>query len=388
MEANPFLGVVLHSIGGLMSAIFCLPFRYVRHWAWESYWLVGGVFSWAVTPWIIAGLTVPNLIGVFRESPTSALVGTFLFGVLWGIGGLTFGLTVRYLGFALGTAMALGYCAAFGTLIPPMFTGEFVKIVKTPAGLGVLAGVAICLMGIVLMGMAGARKESEVSVAANTGSFGAFNFWKGLAVATVCGIMSACFAFALEAGKPIGEIAAQHGTDKLWLNMPKYIVLMAGGLTTNLIWCVGLNIKNGTAADYLRRTMVLPGTEEVKVPVPMLTNYLFAAAAGTIWYFQFFFYGMGESQMGRYYFSSWSLHMSSIIIFGTLVGIFLAEWRGAGQKTMQLMYTGLSVLVGSMVVIGLANYYANKPETPAAETVQVVVEQRMASGVSEEIGRD
>lgn len=366
MEANPFLGVILHSIGGLMSAIFCLPYRYVRHWAWESYWLVGGVFSWVITPWIIATLTVPDLLGVFRESPTSALVGTFLFGVLWGIGGLTFGLTVRYLGFALGTAMALGYCAAFGTLIPPMFNGEFGKIVSSSAGLGVLAGVAICLLGIVMMGMAGHRKESEISASANTGSFGAFNFWKGLTVATVCGIMSACFAFALEAGKPIGEIAAAHGTGKLWLNMPKYIVLMAGGLATNLVWCVGLNLKNGTSADYLRRSTTPVAGTGASEPVPMFANYLFAAAAGTIWYFQFFFYGMGEAQMGRYTFSSWSLHMSSIIIFGTLVGIMLAEWKGAGKKTMQLMFLGLSVLVGSMVVIGLSNYYANKPATTEA----------------------
>lgn len=370
MDANPFLGVILHSVGGLMSAVFCLPFRYVRHWAWESYWLVGGVFSWVIVPWIVAAITVPDLLGVFRESPTSAVVWTFLFGALWGIGGLTFGLTVRYLGFALGTAMALGYCAAFGTLITPWYEGKLPTIIGSPAGKGVLVGIGICLIGIIIIGMAGHRKEKEFSAASNQGSFGATNFWKGLVVATICGIMSACFAFALGAGKPIGEIAKAHHTATLWLNMPKYIVLMAGGLATNLVWCIGLNLKNGTGGDYLRSTATAEGSETA-VPVPRLTNYLFAAAAGTIWYFQFFFYGMGESMMGRFEFSSWSLHMSSIIIFGTLVGITLSEWKGAGKKTMQLMYLGLSVLVGSMVVIGVSNSYANQQKITPPTAAQI-----------------
>lgn len=374
MQPNPLLGVLLHAIGGLMSAIFCLPFRYVRHWAWESYWLVGGVFSWLIAPWCIASLTVPDLLAVLRESPTNALIATFLFGVLWGIGGLMFGLTVRYLGFALGTAMALGYCAAFGTLMVPWYNGKLSEIVTTSAGLGVLAGVAICMVGIVLMGIAGHRKEIDLSAAGRTEPVGEFNFRKGVAVATVCGITSACMAYAFDAGKPIGVVAEAHGAAKLWLNMPVLIVVLAGGFATNLVWCVGLNLRNGTGADYLRRSATVVGNEPPP-PVPMLANYFFAALAGTIWYFQFFFYSMGSSQMGRFEFSSWTLHMSSIIIFGTLVGVMLSEWKGARRRTLQMMLVGLSVLVASTVVIGVANSYAAKSDPSEKEQPPALSEQ-------------
>src|SRR3954447_16300430 len=149
MDANPPLGVVLHAIGGLASAVFYLPYRKVRHWAWESYWLAGGVFSWIIAPWVIASLSVPNLLLILREAPTKSVLWSYLFGALWGMGGLSFGLTVRFLGLALGTSMALGYCAAFGTLMPPIFSGEFAGVMKTTSGLIVMAGVLICLIGIV-----------------------------------------------------------------------------------------------------------------------------------------------------------------------------------------------------------------------------------------------
>src|SRR6185436_1553593 len=162
MIPNPPLGVVLHAIGGLMSAIFYLPYRKVKFWAWESYWIVGGIFSWIVAPWVIASLAVPNLLTTLSQAPRKNVFWSYLFGMLWGIGGAMFGLTVRYLGFALGTAMALGYCAAFGTLLPPIFSGEFAGVINTTSGLIVMAGVVVCLLGIVISGFAGMAKEREL----------------------------------------------------------------------------------------------------------------------------------------------------------------------------------------------------------------------------------
>ena len=152
MAPNPSLGVVLHAIGGLASAVFYLPYRKVRHWAWESYWLTGGIFSWIVAPWLIASLAVPDLLAVLRNAPAKSLFWSYFFGALWGVGGLSFGLTVRYLGFALGTAMALGYCAAFGTLLPPIVNGEFAGVVKTTSGIVVMAGV--CFQSVAEMSRA------------------------------------------------------------------------------------------------------------------------------------------------------------------------------------------------------------------------------------------
>jgi len=357
VDANPPLGVVLHAIGGLASAIFYLPYRKVRHWAWESYWLAGGVFSWIVAPWLIAWLIVPDLLAVLRSAPGKSIAWAYFFGALWGVGGLTFGLTVRYLGFALGTAMALGYCAAFGTVMPPIVAGEFCAVVTTPSGIIVMVGVGVCLAGIVVSALAGMSKERELPEHEKKAAIKEFSFAKGVWVATFCGIMSACMSYGFAAGKPIAAVAVEHGAAELWKNLPVLIIVLAGGFTTNLIGCLALNFRNQTFRDYFGREQ-FPGAAAAAPkasPVPLLANYAFSALAGTIWYFQFFFYGMGTSKMGRFDFSSWTLHMASIMIFGTLVGVWLSEWNGVSPRTRRLMIGGLGVLVASTVVIGYGN---------------------------------
>jgi L-rhamnose-H+ transport protein len=347
------LGLIYHWIGGLASASFYIPYRGVRGWAWESYWLVGGVFSWVIGPWAFAGILVPDLWEVLSSSPVSNLIWAFIFGALWGIGGLTFGLTMRYLGIALGMAVALGFCAAFGTIMPPLFEGELAGLVASRGGRWILAGVVICLCGIGLNGLAGMAKEREVPDAEKKASIREFNFGKGIAVAIVSGILSACMSYGFAAGRPIAEIAGEHlaraGAADLWANLPVLVVVLAGGFTTNLIWCVYLNLRNGTASDYI-------GGDKTCAQVPLLRNYGFSALAGMTWYLQFFFYSMGETRMGEFKFSSWTLHMASIIIFGTFWGIALREWRGTTRRTHLLIVAGLIVLVGSTAIIGYGNY--------------------------------
>ena len=353
-----------------MSAIFYLPYRKVQYWSWESYWIVGGVFSWIVVPWIIAFLMVPNLLSTLADAPPRSLFLSFFFGMLWGVGGATFGLTVRYLGFALGTAMALGYCAVFGTLLPPLFSGELSDVIRTAPGLIVMGGVGVCLLGIVINGIAGIAKEREVPEEEKKATVKEFSFKKGVWVATFCGIMSACMSYGFAAGKPIAELAVSNGSSDLWKNLPVLIVVLAGGFTTNLIWCVALNFRNKTFGDYLKR-------EEQKAPsdagvagsvsVPVVANYLLCALAGTLWYLQFFFYGMGTTKMGRYDFSSWTLHMASIMIFGTLVGVYLSEWKGVSGRTHRLMLSGLVVLVSSTLIIGYGTYLG-KRAAPASSS--------------------
>jgi L-rhamnose-H+ transport protein len=380
---NPLLGVVFHWLGGLASGSFYVPYRRVRVWAWETYWLVGGFFSWILAPWILALWMTSDLIRVLGEVPSRSLFWAYAFGVLWGLGGLTFGLTMRYLGMSLGMAVALGYTAAFGTLMPPIFRGQFAtEVLGTSSGLTILGGVGICLLGIVFAGLAGMSKEKEMSDAQKRAFIKEFDLKKGLLVATFSGVMSACFAYGLAAGDPIKEITVRHGTPSLWQGLPVLVVVLLGGFTTNAIWCVILNIRNGTGYQYFtseirgpnRSPRHSPGLENVtdapaeamaelgidSGPIlsraPMLLNYLFSALAGTTWYFQFFFYTMGETQMGRYKFSSWTLHMASIMIFSTLWGIALKEWKGAGTRTKLLVGLSLLVLVASTVVVGYGNY--------------------------------
>ena len=359
LAPNPAIGVLFHWLGGLASGSFYVPFRGVKRWAWETYWLVGGFFSWIIAPWFFAAFMTADLIQVLRQAPASSLFWAYLFGLLWGLGGLTFGLTMRYLGMSLGMAMVLGYTAAFGTLMPPIFRGQFfTEVLGTRSGFTILIGVGICLLGIFVAGMAGVSKEREMSEEQKRASIKEFNLRTGILVATFSGVMSACFAFGLAAGDPIKEITLRHGTPVLWQGLPVLVVVLLGGFTTNFIWCFILNVRNHTGGQYFTSKFIAANsaTEESATSVPMLSNYLFSALAGTTWYFQFFFYTMGETQMGRFKFSSWTLHMASIIIFSTLWGIALKEWKGAGTKTKLLVALSLLVLVTSTVVVGYGNY--------------------------------
>jgi L-rhamnose-H+ transport protein len=294
-------------------------------------------------------------------------------------------------------AIALGYCAAFGTLMPPIFSGEIQEIVFQPSGQVILFGVVVCLAGIAVSGMAGMSKERELTEEQKKATIQEFSFVKGILVATFSGIMSASFAYGLAAGKPIAELAkaslAEHGAADLWQNLPVLVVVLWGGFTTNFIWCVILNIKNRSAHEYLalRQSVVaevsategvvtwdadelagsaangsLPASRAVagaSEPVPIVANYFFSALAGTTWYMQFFFYSMGQTRMGKYEFSSWTLHMASIIIFSTLWGVALREWRGTSKRTHGLIAIGLAVLIASTMIVGYGNFLKAVPTT-------------------------
>ena len=530
---NPILGVFFHWLGGLASGSFYVPFRGVKRWSWETAWLVAGVFSWLIAPWFFALLNTTDAITVLKETPGKVWFYAYLFGALWGFGGLTFGLTMRYLGMSLGMAVALGYCTVFGTLIPPIFKGEFTsKLIEPESGRWVLLGLVVCVAGIVVTALAGRAKEGEMSEEQKKNTVKEFNFKKGILVATFSGIMSACFAFGLSAGDKIREITykvdivnsataegksaqrtdeptaaetdallaavkpanlfdkkdkpsliglvgileephslqgklakvsadpkakpdakakletkitkatqkadtalaaiqaasspiatrlttyatsiqglkefgkidelstfseketainvAKSGADfekihakhHLWTGLPVLIVVLLGGFTTNFVWCLFLNIRNKTGYEYFASHLRHPNhgkdasalenatdapavemAEQARIAkssadlrIPRLTNFLFAALAGTTWYFQFFFYSMGETQMGDYKFSSWTLHMASIIIFSSIWGLALGEWKGASSKSKGLLLGGLAILILSTVVIGYGNW--------------------------------
>jgi L-rhamnose-H+ transport protein len=367
MNWDPLIGVLLHAIGGLASASFYIPFRGVKHWAWETYWLVGGFFSWIIAPWAAAFLLIPNLLDVLRDSPAESLFWTYFFGVMWGVGGLTFGLTMRYLGIALGMAMALGYCAIFGDLMPPLFRGQMGAIVTSTSGLFILAGLAVCLLGIVSSGLAGGSKERELSPAQKQATIKEFNLFKGVLMATFAGVLSASMAFGLATGEPIAKLAESHGASPIFRNLAILPVVLAGGFTTNFLWCVFLNMRNRTGSDYLKRRLI-PGDGlpvETKEKVPLLANYSLSALAGVTWYMQFFFYSMGATKMGEYGFSSWTLHMASIMFFGTLLGVALGEWKGSSRTTFGLVALGLAVLLASTMIVGCGNYLRRPSPSPS-----------------------
>ncbi|MHC4574059.1 MAG: L-rhamnose/proton symporter RhaT [Planctomycetota bacterium] len=346
---DPFLGVILHALGGFAAGSFYIPFKKVRNWAWETYWLVGGFFSWIIAPWLVAFLTVPNLFSILCEAPLKSVFSCYLFGLLWGVGGLTFGLSMRYLGMSLGYALALGFCAAFGTIMPPIFLGKLGQLIAHTSGLTTLGGILVCLAGIAVCGWAGVAKEKELSDEKKKETIKEFNFARGLWVAIFAGVMSACMAFGIAAGKPIAQLAVEKGAVPLWQNSPVFVCILAGGFTTNFIWCVFLNIKNRTSKDYVSSG-----------GASLVGNYVFSALAGITWYLQFMFYGMGTTKMGKYDFSSWTIHMAFIIVFSNIWGLIFREWKGTSRRTHRMIFFGILVLILSTLVVGFGNYLASQ----------------------------
>ena len=360
------LGVIFHFFGGFASGSFYMPFKKVKGWAWESYWIIGGIFSWLIVPPLAAYLTIPHFGEIISQTPNSTILYTYIFGLLWGIGGLTYGLGVRYLGVSLGSSIILGLCMVFGALIPSVYYNFFPKegmdtisaIAGSHWGLTVLGGLLICIIGIIICGKAGIMKEKEYQSAekANPGTNLnkiEYKFALGLFVSIVSGILSACFNFALEAGKPMAIVANDvwkaanpNQGEFLFRNNVIYVVVLWGGLTTNFIWCMILNARNKTFGDYSNKK------------TPLLSNYLFAALAGTTWFLQFFFYGMGESKLGNGA-SSWILHMSFIILVANMWGFISKEWKGVSKKTRYTILTGVFLIIIAVLVVGYGNYLKN-----------------------------
>ena len=348
---NPLLGVFLHGIGGFASASFYVPIKFVKKWSWEVAWIVMGIVAWLATPMIVASITIPSWAEAISQTELQTLLLVALFGGMWGFGNVAYGLTMRYLGLGLGVAVALGTCAVAGTLIPPILSGKILSILSTTGGQIVMTGVFIGVLGIIINGVAGVMKERE---SAQTETLPEFNLKKGVIVAIISGIFSAGFSFSLSAGESIAELAktiaintniSSPDSANFFKNNAVLVVTLWGGFVSNLLICVYMLIKNKTASDLKKAGLKLG-----------LSNFVLCAIAGICWYGQFFFYGMGQTQLGKEYdFSSWSLHMSFIIIFAALWGLGLKEWKGTSPLTRTVLWLGIFVLIASSFVIGLGN---------------------------------
>lgn len=351
------LGVFFHFIGGFASGSFYIPFKKVKGWAWESYWIVGGIFSWLIVPPLAAYLTIPDFSEIISHTSASIIGFTYLFGVLWGIGGLTYGLGVRYLGVSLGSSIILGLSSVFGALLPSVYYDFFPKegkytftdMTSSSWGQLVLLGLLICVIGIIICGKAGMAKEKDLAGQKKTAANLEFKIGLGLTVAIVSGILSSCFAFGIDAGKDMA-----HEANIIWKNLHPgegeflyqnnvtYVVILWGGLTANLFWCMLLNARNKTFKDYSN------------TKTPLLSNYIFSALAGITWFLQFFFYGMAESKLGNGA-SSWILHMAFIILVANGWGLVLKEWTAVSKKTYRTVLAGIACIILSILIVGYGN---------------------------------
>jgi L-rhamnose-H+ transport protein len=344
------LGIIYHTIGGISSGSFYMPYKKVKGWSWESYWIIGGLFSWLIVPPLAAYLTIPGFSEIIKQTPDSILITVFMMGVFWGIGGLMYGLGVRYLGMSLGNSITLSFCSVFGALIPAIYYNfnptegkvSLSQMIGSTGGQLVLLGTLVCIIGIIICGKAGTMKEKELSEEEKKNSVSEFSLTKGIIIAVISGILSAFFNFGIEAGKPMAQAAVGAGMEPLFQNNVIYVVLLWGGLSTNFIWCMYLNFKNKTFGDYTNSK------------TPLSRNYIFSAIAGTMWFLQFFFYGMGESKLGNGA-SSWILHMATIIITANIWGLYLKEWKGVSTTTFRTIILGIIILIASVFIVGIGN---------------------------------
>jgi L-rhamnose-H+ transport protein len=356
------LGVLFHFIGGFASGSFYMPYKKVKGWSWESFWIVGGLFSWLIVPPLAAYLTIPGFMDIIKSSSSTVLGSTYLMGLLWGIGGLTYGLGVRYLGVSLGSSIILGLCSFFGAIVPSVYyyfnpkTGKdtIADLFNNHWGLMVMLGLLLCIVGIVICGKAGGMKDKDLGSTGVDAAGSEFKLTKGLILAIISGVLSACFSFGIEAGSTLGATAnniwknANPGQGEfLFRNNVIFVVILWGGLTTNFIWCMILNARNKSFGDYTNKKS------------PLIKNYLLCALGGTMWFLQFFFYGMGESKMGNGA-SSWILHMSFIILVANMWGIVLKEWKGVTKKTKTTIVIGIATIILSVLTVGYGNYLHEK----------------------------
>ena len=331
---NETMGTIVCALGGIAGATFALPFRGIKSMKYESYWMVYAVFGLVVFPLALALATCPGFFGIVGGAEPSVIARCVGFGALWGLGGLTWGLMIRYLGIGLGLAIGCGLCSATGTLIPPIVSGRAGDLVKDTQAIVTLASVVVSLVGIVLVGLAGKLKEGELDEEAKKKAVAEFDFKKGMLVAVFSGIASAGMNFGLQGGAPLESAAAASGVDSKWIGMPVLVVVLWGGFAVNAVWCLWQNAKNRSFGDYAR-----PGL-----------GWALAGLAGIVWALQFACQKIGEPAMGDMRYISFAIVMGSCVLFSSLLGVALGEWKGTGAKTKGALALGLAVLAASIAI--------------------------------------
>jgi L-rhamnose-H+ transport protein len=344
METNVFAGILLIALGAFSSGSFAVPFGKILNWKWETYWTIFSLGAYILFPLLACFILAPGFVSTIRTVPSGTLIAVFLLGALYGVGNLSFGLALRYLGLSLGYALSLGLMLAIGTLIPPMLDGRLQQMLSGSGGILLIGGVIVACLGIALSAWSGILKDKQVSLAGKMESVGEYNLSKGIMAAVLVGITGSAMSFGFERGLPVSEEAARQGIDPLFTMMPVMLLLLSGTFVTTLFWCGYLGFRNKSLKDY-----VSAGKSGVTG-----LNYLFGLLAGLLWFSQFILYGMGKSKMGPFTFTSWGILMALTIVFATVWGVFRKEWKGVSPKVTLLMILSLIIIIVSSFMIGIS----------------------------------
>lgn len=332
-------GIFFHGVGASSAALCYTPEKRLKGWSWQTYWLAQAFVCWFLLPLVIAWLTIPSLGTVLAEAPAEAMRNSFLLGMAYGVGGTAFGMAIKHIGFSLTYAISVGISCVLGTLVPPIKDGNLDEALGGIGGGWILTGVLLGAVGIAFCGFAGRLKEKDVAQ-----SQAGFSFKKGLPLCLLAGILSAFYGFAINAGKPISDLAAQHGAGNFQVNVV-YIFSNTGAFVTTLFYTLWLHLKNKTFSEYQHNGQKALGA-----------NYLLAFLTGLLWYGQFFFYGLGHVRLGKYEFSSWAIHMILFVFFSSLVGLILKEWKFTKKMTRRALACALAILLLAVLILTYGNY--------------------------------
>lgn len=335
-------GVLFHATGASSAALCYTPQKKIVGWSWQTYWLSQAFICWLVLPVIMAFVTIPQLTTVLREAPFSAMLSSFLLGMAYGVGGTAFGIAIRYVGFSLTYAIAVGISCVLGTLLPPLVHGTLNDVLNGNGASFLISGIMLGAAGIALCGFAGRQKEKDMEKGREAGT--AFSLAKGLPICLLAGILSALYGFSLDQGQPIADVAAKYRAGNFQGNVI-YIFSNSGAFVTTLLYCLYLHKKENT---FQQHTSAGSGS--------LTKNYLLSILTGILWYGQFFFYGLGHVRMGNYKFTSWAIHMIMLVLFSSITGLLMKEWKNCGTVTMRLLILALLVLITAVILLTYGNY--------------------------------
>ena len=338
--ASVVAGIGWHIVGASMAASFYAPIERVKKWCWETTWAVAGLFSWILLPIGVSLALLPNFLGFYASVDSKVLWTAALFGAMWGVGNVGYGLTMRYLGMSLGIGVAIGVTLIVGTLVPPIRHGQAAMLFTTRSGLITMSGVLVALIGVAIVSWAGHQKEIQLK-----GHLEEFNVGLGLLLAVMCGIFSSGMSFAIDAAKPMQDAALTLGVNPLYAALPSYVIIMGGGAIINMAYClVRLAVLPRLS---LRQDFNQPGSVLAK-------NAALASTGGIMWYLQFFFYAWGAANIPEHLsYVNWMLHMSIYVLCGALVGLALGEWGGVKSRSVRLLWAGILVIIAAANLVGL-----------------------------------
>lgn len=344
-----FSGVAYHALGASTAAMCYTPQKKAHQWSWQTYWLAQASVCWLILPIAVAILTIPHLRDVLQEAPRDAMYLSFTLGVAYGIGGTAFGIAIRYIGYSLTYAFAIGISCVLGTLLPPVLHGELATIMGQRGAGWIMGGIAVGIAGIALCGLSGRMKEKDLSkMAGDAGE--TFQMRKGLPLCLLSGVLASFYGLSLNVGEPIAAVAETYGAGEFRGNVT-YLFSNTGAFLSTLIYCLYLHRKEDSFKEY-------GGNAEGMEGPRLMTNYLLAIITGVLWYAQFFFYGLGHVNLGAYQFSSWAIHMIMLVMFSAMLGLMMKEWVSAQRKTVRILGLALSVLLASVLMLSYGNHLA------------------------------